>query len=196
MWGQAGRACLETLRGLVWWEHEVWGGDSRDNAQGGGGGGGESEGHFLQGLMGEEKLLCCLGLKPGRDLGRWGQGGEGRIAIGPRSDVAPCSYLQSSTRSLSSFLHWGSSAGSLGFRIDFRVSRLAFCPGGGKEQVSMGHPGSCRADSPDIFSHDLGICEGQPGDASPKLSQALAGLGPHAPFPLPHRRRGSRKEPG
>lgn len=39
MWGRdgPGRACLETLRGLVWWEHEVWGGDSKDNAQDGGG---------------------------------------------------------------------------------------------------------------------------------------------------------------
>lgn len=58
--------------------------------------------------------------------------------------------------------------------------------------MSMGHPGSCRADSP-IFSHDLGTCEGQPGDSSPKLSQALAGLGPHAPFPLPHRRSGGQE---
>lgn len=156
------RACLETLRGLVGWEHEVLSGDSRDNAQGGGGGGREGEDHFLQGLMGEEKLLCCLGLKPGRDLRRWGPVGKGATGS-PRSDVAFCSYLQSSTRSLSSFLHWGSRAGSFGFRIDFRVSRLAFCPGGEKEQVSMGHLSSCRADSSDIFSIDLGNCEGKPG---------------------------------
>ena len=51
-------------------------------------------------------------------------------------------YLQSSTNSLSSFSQWGSRAGSLGFLMDFRVSRLAFCPEGKKQQVSMGtHPG-------------------------------------------------------
>lgn len=53
-WGRAGRACLETLRGLVWWERDGRSGDSRGSAQGGVGGGGEGEGHFLQGLMGEE----------------------------------------------------------------------------------------------------------------------------------------------
>lgn len=53
---------------------------------------------------------------------------------------APRPYLQSSTSSLSSFSHWGSRAGSLGFLMDFRVSRLAFCPAGEKRCVSVGLP--------------------------------------------------------
>lgn len=44
----------------------------------------------------------------------------------------PYSYLQSSTSSLSSFSHWQRRAGSFGFRVDFKVSRLAFCPAGEK----------------------------------------------------------------
>lgn len=107
-------------------------------------------------------------------------------------------YLQSSTSSLSSFSHWGSRAGSLGFLMDFRVSRLAFCPAGEKQKVSIWRlicRRGYRADWPKMLSVRTWGPLGKPQDVSPKLSHVLARLGSPQPSPLPNRIN-SRKEPG
>lgn len=84
----------------------------------------------------------------------WGKGSLGTpqslrflVRASPSSAQASLSqgthsYRQSSCRSFSSFSHCWSRAGSLGFRMDFRMSRLVFCPLREREGKNRPQPGA------------------------------------------------------